>query len=708
MAAGMQNKFADVIRDGVLNGETAGVIAKRINGGVINNVTVPGIMNVTRSQATALANTATSAVSTASRTQAFQNNLSVVKWIQQLSTMDDRTTDVCIAYSNAIWDAETLEPVGHKLPWAGGPPRHFNCRSVAIPVVKSPEELGVKTKAKISAEVRATMDGQAPADISFAEFLKKKSPEFRASLLGADRAKLFEQGKLSIRDMVDSSGRPLSAKKLKVLVKNNALPQTVRGTGFTQSSLDFKSKQLYGQKYDELSYTARKAVLKDLDLDRKALSGITEITTAGDLGTWAEAKILNDKGNLVKVFVSDANKSLEIRESGNGTYHVYINGTRATSVNFKRLEKAKVWGINRLEGTYGGGAKTNVPKIPKAATTKTTTGSVGVHTTGVEDILGKFDDDIIEVAKKRGPHKLKDQFFDATNAGNDNYLGAGMQRLKNELYDAMPNEKHVQRIRDFVENRKVQTVYVPSNFMARSVDERRDIRDKIDAWLRSDNILHEETRRFNPTDEFSYGDSAESWRRFNGVTSYGQRVVFTKTFRTDVSSYRSLGHPDATSNMIDNFIKTNVRESVKDIEKATDIWRPMANRKFTVNDVDRLNVVLGGEAELSTTIHELGHQIHFYGFDEVEFESLRTAAKKAATVAERAKLVHGASSSQFKDAEKLANSLNPFLNPVSRYAATNTYEWHAETFASYFFGREEMLKKCPAVVGDAKIKIKKY
>jgi hypothetical protein len=84
----------------------------------------------------------------------------------------------------------SLQPVaGSSLPFNGGPPRHFNCRSRLRPVTKSFKELGVDA-AEVPVSTRASMDGQVPADITFNQFLKKKPKSFQDALLGPKRAEL--------------------------------------------------------------------------------------------------------------------------------------------------------------------------------------------------------------------------------------------------------------------------------------------------------------------------------------------------------------------------------------------------------------------------------------------------------------------------------------------------------------------------------------
>lgn len=219
MSKSAQKKFTATVLTSIQSGETLAQMAARMSGGTVAGEAVPGFLKVTRQQSIALSHTAVTAVSKQDRLEAFRANSDVISAIQQISTLDNRTTDICISYSDLTWDVNTLEPIGHSLPWAGGPPRHFNCRSVIVPVVKSPAQLGVKTRAKIPDEVRATMDGQKSSSLTFSDWLKGKSENFQNEVLGVKKAKLFREGKLALQDLINFNANNLPVKALKTTAK---------------------------------------------------------------------------------------------------------------------------------------------------------------------------------------------------------------------------------------------------------------------------------------------------------------------------------------------------------------------------------------------------------------------------------------------------------------------------------------------------------
>lgn len=204
----------DEIETSVRNGESITQAITRIVGGTVDGVQLPGIMRSTRGRAGALVSTAINAVTTASSLATFQANSDIVKAITQVSTLDNRTSDICIAYSGQSWDILTLAPVaGSTLPYNGGTPRHFNCRSRIIPVTKSFRELGIDAD-ELTTGTRASMDGQVPADITFDQWLRKKSKSFADRLLGPTRASLWRRGKITLTQLVDMRGNPMTIEQL--------------------------------------------------------------------------------------------------------------------------------------------------------------------------------------------------------------------------------------------------------------------------------------------------------------------------------------------------------------------------------------------------------------------------------------------------------------------------------------------------------------
>lgn len=155
----------------------------------------------------------TIAQANAARLAVFRKNSDVVSGVRQISTLDSHTTLICIAYSDACWDLEGKPIRGTVLPFLGGPPRHWGCRSVLAPITKTFAELGLNI-AEPKATTRASDEGQISATTTFDQFLKRKPQGYVDEMLGVGRAQLWRDGRVRCRDLLDEQGRILSLKEL--------------------------------------------------------------------------------------------------------------------------------------------------------------------------------------------------------------------------------------------------------------------------------------------------------------------------------------------------------------------------------------------------------------------------------------------------------------------------------------------------------------
>lgn len=201
-------RFSQAVRQGVAQGETTQQIVAR----VVGRVGEPGVMDISRQNAYALVNTSTQAVAAKARLAFYKENADIIKGVRQVSTLDSKTTDICKAYDGAEFTLDG-EPINTTLPFNSGVPRHWNCRSVEVPITKTFKEMGVKMGEL--KRLRASEDGQVDGNMKFEDFLKTKSREWQDEALGKGRAELWREGKITIRDLLDQSGNPLTLKQLK-------------------------------------------------------------------------------------------------------------------------------------------------------------------------------------------------------------------------------------------------------------------------------------------------------------------------------------------------------------------------------------------------------------------------------------------------------------------------------------------------------------
>lgn len=201
-----QFRFVNEMRMGVAQGETNAQLVRRVR----------GVTDITKRNAEALVRTSVAAVSAEARRATWRENDDVIKGIQQVSTLDGRTTDICIAYAGASWDLEGNPINGTTLPYNGGLPRHWGERSSEIAVTKTFRELGLDID-EFPTGTRSSMDGEVAQDLTFDAFLKGKSKSFQDDLLGPGRADLWREQKITLQDIVGGNGRPLTLEQLKTL-----------------------------------------------------------------------------------------------------------------------------------------------------------------------------------------------------------------------------------------------------------------------------------------------------------------------------------------------------------------------------------------------------------------------------------------------------------------------------------------------------------
>lgn len=204
-------KFTAQVRQGIVQGETMQQIITRVVGSESKGI--PGVLDVSRRYASTLVHDSVMQVANDSKMATYQENSDVLNGMQQLSTLDSHTSQICIAYSGAQWDLDGNPINGNSLPFDGGCPRHPNCRSVIVPITKTYKELGVNVP-EMTGGSRASDLGQIPADTTFNSFLNRHDVAYQDELLGKGKAEMWRSGKITLRDLVSQNGRPLTLAQL--------------------------------------------------------------------------------------------------------------------------------------------------------------------------------------------------------------------------------------------------------------------------------------------------------------------------------------------------------------------------------------------------------------------------------------------------------------------------------------------------------------
>ena len=238
-ATDLRLRYADVVKQGLLRGETTPEIIRRIRGG--KGVEGIGLIEEKRRQAETLVRTSVQQVSNDARLATYDANKDVIKGYRQKSTLDGRTSTICQAYSGNQWTLN-FTPIGNSLPFNKGVPRHFNCRSLILSILKSWSELAnrpIKQAdnktldelfrqklrdrgwdeeriAKARRRTQASMDGPVSADLTYSDWFAKKGKEFQLETLGPGRYALYQRGLITdLSALVDMKGNPLTVQQLK-------------------------------------------------------------------------------------------------------------------------------------------------------------------------------------------------------------------------------------------------------------------------------------------------------------------------------------------------------------------------------------------------------------------------------------------------------------------------------------------------------------
>jgi SPP1 gp7 family putative phage head morphogenesis protein len=180
--------FGQVVRQGLLTGETTDDIARRLKGrlrfgqkGSVKQIASAGgqATTVANNQVVALVRTSINQVANAASQQVYEANQDITKKYRYVATLDSRTSAICRALD------------GREFEYGKGPkpPQHFNCRSTTVAVIDykglgfDPPPLGK----------RSAQGGMVPADQSYGQWLAKQSKATKAEALGKSKVAYFDK-----------------------------------------------------------------------------------------------------------------------------------------------------------------------------------------------------------------------------------------------------------------------------------------------------------------------------------------------------------------------------------------------------------------------------------------------------------------------------------------------------------------------------------
>ena len=231
------SKFKDQVRLGMSQGESTSEIVKRIRGTATGRrfgyklksgaqrfhaEFKGGILDVATRDAEALVITSIQTVANDARMAMYKANSDVIRGVQALATLDNRTTQICMSRSGNSWTLDGNPMHGTTENFPGAPPWHWRCRSTLSPILPSFEDLAGNISAKkrallrknVSKSTQASMNGQVASKLTYEQWLKIQPKDFQKEVLGPGKYKLWKDEKLGFSDMVDQKGNPLTLKAL--------------------------------------------------------------------------------------------------------------------------------------------------------------------------------------------------------------------------------------------------------------------------------------------------------------------------------------------------------------------------------------------------------------------------------------------------------------------------------------------------------------
>ncbi len=129
------------------------------------------------------------------------------KW-RSVATLDSRTTFLCASLDGKEYP-KSKYPNRESIP--NRPPRHFNCRSVLVPITKD----WTPTTRPAKGDKKELVS----SEMNFKEWFKRQSSAFQEGYLGKARYKLYKEDRLKIESFVDvKSGKRLKIDEIKKLV----------------------------------------------------------------------------------------------------------------------------------------------------------------------------------------------------------------------------------------------------------------------------------------------------------------------------------------------------------------------------------------------------------------------------------------------------------------------------------------------------------
>lgn len=216
LAGNRLQALVSTVDQGLVQGDSLSQILIRVRGRSIGGGRFRGgvldAQRIGRPALESLVRTATQHVQTTAQQRLYEENADLVRGVMWVATLDHRTclyfyagpkqrVPGCLVRDGKVWDYDSetgaYKPVGHSIPWSGGPGRaHWQDRCTGIPVFRNLDAFsraGVDV-GKLTKGERAAMGGPVPVTESYETWIRKQPREIQDLALGKRRAGALRDG----------------------------------------------------------------------------------------------------------------------------------------------------------------------------------------------------------------------------------------------------------------------------------------------------------------------------------------------------------------------------------------------------------------------------------------------------------------------------------------------------------------------------------
>lgn len=217
LGAERARKMRQTIANGYMTGDTTQSIISKLRGTRAKGY-ADGLWEGSRRDLQTIVRTAVQHHARFAQNRTTEENADIIKAEVWHSTLDGRTSDICKLRDLKKYAPVTHKPIGHKLPWLGGPGNaHWNCRSHSIYELKTNAELGIDLpEFSDKGRQRASKDGPVDATTSYGDWLKDQPDSVQTEALGRARAKAFRDG-MELEQLFSVKGDRLTLAQLREL-----------------------------------------------------------------------------------------------------------------------------------------------------------------------------------------------------------------------------------------------------------------------------------------------------------------------------------------------------------------------------------------------------------------------------------------------------------------------------------------------------------